>query len=244
MRASERVYRRLRRDVLDGVLAPGDVLAEVEQSKRLGVSRTPVREAFARLLGDGLASPLAGRGLVVSALSARSVEQLYEVRSALEEQAVRLAALRRDPAVFTRLAEEFARAPRLLEEPGEDALDRYYALTEEFDAALDEAVDNPHLVQALTAVRTHLARVRRLARHDPARLRRAAAEHQLVAEAVAAGDAVLAVHAVGVHLHRSRARFVEAVARQEAGAPPAPHAPPVEPAPPPEPLGRPQEVPA
>ncbi|WP_432547795.1 GntR family transcriptional regulator [Kineococcus sp. SYSU DK004] len=236
MRASERVYRRLRRDVLDGVLAPGDVLAEVEQSRRLGVSRTPVREAFARLLGDGLASPLAGRGLVVSALSARSVEQLYDVRSALEEQAVRLAAVRRDPAVFARLAEDFARAPRLLEEepgePGEDALDRYYALTEAFDAALDEAVDNPHLVQALTAVRTHLARVRRLARHDPARLRQAAAEHQLVAEAVAAGDAVLAVHAVGVHLHRSRARFVEAVARQEAGAPPV------------EPADRPQEVPA
>lgn len=210
MRASERAYARLRADVLDGVLAPGTVLAEVEQSVRLGVSRTPVREAFARLLTDGLVAPLPGRGLVVTELSAVGVDELYEVREALEEQAVRLAARRGDPAVFAALAGRFGDAPSLVE-AGEDGLRRYYDLVEEFDAALDTAVANAHLVAALATVRTHLVRVRRLARHDPVRLRHAAEEHQLVAEAIAAGDGGLAAHAMHVHLHRSRRQFLAAV---------------------------------
>lgn len=207
VRARDHTYGRLREDVLDGVLAPGAVLAEVEQSRRLGVSRTPVREAFARLVADGLAAPLRGRGLTVTAVSAEGVRELYELREALEEQAVRLAARRGDAGVFTRLAGEWGRAPALLLD-GEPGLRRYYALAEEFDAAVDGAVANAHLVQALATVRLHLVRIRRLARHDPERLREAAGEHQLIAEAVADHDESLAAHAVHVHLHRSRRHFL------------------------------------
>ena len=205
VRAGERAYARLREDVLDGVLAPGAVLAEVDQSQRLGVSRTPVREAFARLVSEGLARPLAGRGLVVAPLDVEGLEHLYDLREALEVKAARLAAARRDAGTFERFAHAFAAAPRLLD--SETGLDRYYALSAEFDAAVDAAVANPWLQQALASVRTHLVRIRRLARHDPARLRAAAAEHQLIAEAITAGDADLAAHAVHVHLHRSRTHF-------------------------------------
>ncbi|MFB9377693.1 GntR family transcriptional regulator [Kineococcus gynurae] len=216
MRASERAYERLRTDVLDGVLPPGAVLAEVEQAARLGVSRTPVREAFLRLSSEGLAAPVGGRGLVVAPLSPADVTALYELREALEEQAARLAARRGDPRVFAALAEGFAAAPARLAATGpdgapedaEERLDRYYRLVADFDAAVDAAVGSPHLVAALGGVRTHLARIRRLARHDPARLVAAAGEHQLIAEAVAAGDELLAVHATHVHLHRSRRHFL------------------------------------
>lgn len=207
---TERVYGRLRQDVLDGVLAPGASLAEVDQSVRLEVSRTPVREAFARLVADGLAQPLPGRGLVVAPLDPGAVEQLYDVREALEVKAARLAAQRRDAAEFTEFAHGFARAPELLG-AGEAGLDRYYELTARFDEAIDAAVANPWLQQALASVRTHLVRIRRLARHDPARLSAAAAEHQLIAEAIALGDADLAAHAVHVHLHRSRSHFSSAL---------------------------------
>jgi DNA-binding GntR family transcriptional regulator len=200
---TDRTYARLREDVLDGVLAPGAVLAELEQSARLGVSRTPVREAFARLVHDGLAQPVGGRGLVVAPLDVADLEQLYDVREALEVKAARLAAAH-PGAPFGAFAQRFAHAPELVDA---GALDRYYALTAEFDAAVDEAVANPWLVRALADVRTHLVRIRRLARHDPDRLRTAASEHQLIAEAIAAGDADLAAHAVHVHLHRSRTHF-------------------------------------
>nr|WP_281373063.1 FCD domain-containing protein [Kineococcus aurantiacus] len=141
------------------------------------------------------------------------MEHLYDVREALEVKAARLAA--RDGARFTAFAHRFAHAPDLVE-AGE--LGRYYALGAEFDAAVDDAVANPWLVRALADVRTHLVRIRRLARHDPDRLRAAASEHQLIAEALAAGDADLAAHAVHVHLHRSRSHFRNHLRHQEESA--------------------------
>ena len=93
-RASDRAYEALRSEILDGVLLPGTVLGEVEQSARLGVSRTPLREALSRLTADALVEP-SGRGLVVTELSTDSIRELYELRQALEEQAARLAAARR-----------------------------------------------------------------------------------------------------------------------------------------------------
>jgi DNA-binding GntR family transcriptional regulator len=97
MRASDRAYSALREQILDGRLEPGTVLAEVEQSTRLGVSRTPLREALARLGADGLVSAHSGRGVVVTEVSVDRVAELFEVRGALEEQAARLAARRRAP---------------------------------------------------------------------------------------------------------------------------------------------------
>ncbi len=81
--------------------------------------------------------------------------------------------------------------------------DAYYALIARFDDALDAAVANDYLTAALKTVRTHLVRVRRLARDNPARLAASVAEHRLIASAVAAGDAELAAHATHVHLHNA-----------------------------------------
>lgn len=202
MRASERAYRALREEILDGVLAPGTALAEVEQANRLGVSRTPVREALARLEADGLATAASARVLQVSALDAASIVSLYEVREALEGQASRLAARRRDPARFAELRRRLAEAPELLDE-GADGLRAYYDVVDALDDEIEAAVANPMLAAALQSARLHSARVRRLARQHPERLRAAASEHLLIVDAIIAGDTDLAAHATHVHLHLS-----------------------------------------
>ena len=117
MRASEQAYLTLRDDILDWRLEPGTVLAEVEQSERLGISRTPLREALGRLAADGLVAAQGGRGLVVSTVSADNIVQLFELRQVLEQQAARLAAQRRDASVFEALRDEFRNAADLLERP-------------------------------------------------------------------------------------------------------------------------------
>jgi DNA-binding GntR family transcriptional regulator len=203
-RAGDRAYRVLRDEILDGVLSAGTVLLEVEQAARLGVSRTPLRAAVARLVADGLVAGRAGRGFCVTEISLESIADLYELREALEERAAALAARRDDRTSFRMLRDRFVSAPALLAD-GETGMHEYYALIDEFDAALDAAVDNPFLVGALGRVRTHLARIRRLARGNPDRLRAAAAEHLLILDAVIDGDAALAAHATHVHLHLSRA---------------------------------------
>lgn len=205
VRASDRAYATLLEEIQDGVLPPGSVIGEVEQAARFGVSRTPMREAIRRLIADGLVTQQSPRVTVVSEFEADDIRDLFTTRRALEETTARLAAERRDPAVFRELAEAF-RAAR----PG-NAVDEYYALIERFDAAVDAAADNAYLTQALRTVRTHLARARRLARDNRERLEASVAEHTLIADAIAEGDPALAAHATHVHLHNALTSILNSI---------------------------------
>lgn len=200
MRAGDRAYDALLDDIQSGVLPPGTVLGEVEQAERLGVSRTPLREALRRLGADGLVVQRSPRVTVVSDIDETDIRELFEVRRALEESAARLAATRGEADLFDALALRFdAFAPSgATTDP-----DAYYAAIAEFDAAIDSAVCNDYLTAALRTVRTHLVRVRRLARDNPARLAASATEHRLIACAIAQHDPDLAAHATHVHLHNA-----------------------------------------
>jgi len=201
MRAGDRAYRTLRAEILEGTLEPGTVLAEVEQSTRLGVSRTPVREALRQLAADGLVAA-SGRGTVVTAISRDDIVSLYELREALEAKAAALAAQHHDDAPFEDIRGRLLDAPLLLEQ-GETGLGRYFAIVDDLDDAIETAAANPFLGAALRNVQLHSARIRRLSRHNPERLRAAAGEHLLIVEAILARDAELSSHATHVHLHRS-----------------------------------------
>ena len=225
MRASDRAYARLREEIIDGALEPGTVLGEVEQSARLGISRTPLREALARLVADGLAETSRGRGLLVTAMSLAEAPRLFDLRIALETLAARRAAERlcglgdasendteHDPeggpalrSRFTALAEQFEEAvPHL--SAGTDP-SGYYALTVDLDVALDAACGNSYLAEALRGLRLHLGRLRRLARNSPGRLADSAREHAAISRAIAVGDPDLAAAATTVHLHHALAHL-------------------------------------
>ncbi len=214
MRASERAYETLLDEIQSGVLLPGAVIGEVEQASRLGVSRTPMREAIGRLVADGLVRQQSPRVLVVSGFDTDDIRALFEARRALEETAARLAAGRGDREPFRALSGAFAVA----RPEEEDAVDGYYTLIGRFDGALDAAVDNVYLTQALRTIRTHLARARRLSRDNRARLRASAEEHALIAEAIAAGDADLAAHATHVHLHNALASILSSIEGSSEGS--------------------------
>jgi DNA-binding GntR family transcriptional regulator len=207
MRASDRAYGSLLDEIQSGRLAPGAVLGEVEQAARLGVSRTPLREALGRLAADGLVVQQSPRVTVVSDIDADDIRELFQVRRALEETAARLAASRGSTVVFTALAEEFAAASI----EGGEATDDYYRLIQRFDEALDVAVANDYLTGALRTIRTHLVRVRRLARDNPGRLAASVAEHGLIASAIAGRDAELAAHATHIHLHNALTSILESL---------------------------------
>ncbi|QSZ50966.1 GntR family transcriptional regulator [Arthrobacter sp. D5-1] len=202
MRASDRAYNALREDIIEWRLRPGTVLAEVEQSERLGVSRTPIREALGRLTAEGLTTAAGGRGVVVTDISLESIDELFELRETLEVRAAALAAQRGEPGIFAELHTQLLLAPELLRDD-DPARHEYYALVGRLDDAIDAAVSNSYLAQAMRSLRVHLVRVRRLAADDTARLHAAAAEHAAIAEAIAAGKPRLAEAATTVHLHRS-----------------------------------------
>jgi DNA-binding GntR family transcriptional regulator len=202
LRASERAYRILRDDIVEWRLVPGTVLGEVEQAVRLGVSRTPLREALSRLMTDGLVTSQSGRGLVVTDVSVDNIRELFDVRKALEVKAVRLAAKHHTGGTFSDLEREFYAVPELLASDDSDR-SAYFDLVRRFDDAVDDAVDNDYLIVALNSLRTHLVRVRRIAKDNPERLAAAAREHLLIVQAIVAHDAELAAHATHVHLHHA-----------------------------------------
>ncbi|PKI91635.1 GntR family transcriptional regulator [Actinomycetales bacterium SN12] len=206
-RASDRAYRTLLEEIQSGALAAGAVLAEVEQAARLGVSRTPLREALRRLAADGLVVQQSPRVTVVAGLDADDIRALFQIRRALEETSARLAAQRGDADAFAALAEEFQHVDLARAEGRDD----YYALIARLDAELDAAVANDYLSSALRTVRTHLVRVRRMARDKPERLAASAGEHLLIARSLASRDADLAAHATHVHLHNALQSILESL---------------------------------
>src|SRR5689334_25406522 len=88
----ELAVRRLRGEIVEGAFAPGERLVEEQLTRRFGTSRAPLREAL-RLLGQqGLVEHLPRRGVRVTRLSARDIDELFTLRDAPEQFAVRCAA--------------------------------------------------------------------------------------------------------------------------------------------------------
>lgn len=140
--------------------------------------------------------------MVVSEISLDHLDELFELRSALECRAAELAAQRCDPDIFRKLHQQLANAGELItaEDP---ARTDYYQLAGELDSAVDAAVGNHYLNQALKNLRVHLVRVRRLGKDNPARLRDAAREHAAIALAIANRNPAVASAATTVHLDNS-----------------------------------------
>jgi DNA-binding GntR family transcriptional regulator len=85
-------YDQIKEAILTGVLKPMERIAEAHLAERLGLSRTPIREAFGRLAAEGLIVVVPQRGSFVSQLSLDHVLEIYQIRMPLECMAARIAA--------------------------------------------------------------------------------------------------------------------------------------------------------
>jgi DNA-binding GntR family transcriptional regulator len=107
------VFNTLRQAILKGELAPGERLMEIQLAERLGVSRTPIREAIRKLELEGLVLMVPRKGAEVAKISEKSLRDVLEVRRSLEELAIELACQRMTPEAIEELEikqEEFKAA--------------------------------------------------------------------------------------------------------------------------------------
>ncbi|MBU2666178.1 GntR family transcriptional regulator [Actinoplanes bogorensis] len=118
---AQRCYGMLRDRILDGRYAEGAMLNQLEIATELGTSRSPVREAIARLAADGLVTDIPGRGARVATLSVQDYLEVNQLRWLLESFAARVAATH----MPMELIESFRARLEVIEEPGElEALDQ------------------------------------------------------------------------------------------------------------------------
>lgn len=204
----EEAYLRLRDAIISGELQPDDSLSEAALARRLDTSRTPVREALARLARDGLVQLAPGRGARVTDISLSDVRDLFQLREALEGLTARLAAA--NAAASATEVDLLIRRFRAYERvEGSPRLDEYHALTAALDDCLVAMAGNRRLEQALRDVWAHSRRLRQYASHDVARLESSAREHVTILEAVRAGDGERAEAAVRQHMANSRRAILD-----------------------------------
>jgi DNA-binding GntR family transcriptional regulator len=103
MKLNEKAYTIIKKRIFDFELKPREILFETEMSKKLGVSRTPVREALSKLEQEGLIARLPNRGYSVVDISTSEIEELFEIREALEILALRSAVKKAQKADWIRL---------------------------------------------------------------------------------------------------------------------------------------------
>jgi DNA-binding GntR family transcriptional regulator len=195
--AGAQVYEVLRDAIIAAELEPGRRLSENELATQLAVSRTPVREAVARLRDDRLIEIVPQLGTFVTRISVAAVNDAQFVRDALECAAVRLAAVRAQPADVTALRDLLDRQREVC-----DAGDgvRFLALDDELHCALCELSGHGIAWAIAQRANSHLNRVRRLSVPQPQYLAEMVAEHGAVVDAVAAADPEAAEAALRHHL--------------------------------------------
>lgn len=187
-------YRRLLDDIRSGALLPGARLRETELAERLGISRTPVREAIRQLEADGLVAHLPRQGASIRSLDHGEVVELYEMRAVLEGTAARLAAR---AASEVELAELAALNAELAEAPaGPQARE----LNRQFHRTLIDAARNRFLLKSMSALQKTLLILGPSTLTDPARAQAAVREHGAVLAALQARDGAEAETAMRAHV--------------------------------------------
>lgn len=207
---SERVAEELHHRILTGAIPLGSKLRQDAVAAEFEVSRMPVREAFRALHGQGVLEILPRRGALVQGPTPRSVRDAHEVRAELEGFGAELASERIDDEQLTRLraaAERFDHVCELAadEATAESAGEAWRDANEAFHSTLVEAADNRSLTASIQELRRRIPHNASFVtmQNNAQLLRRNAAEHRAIYEAVAEHDGKKARRLVQEHVKRS-----------------------------------------
>jgi DNA-binding GntR family transcriptional regulator len=199
----EMAYEFLKSSVLSGHFNPGERLTEEHLAKKLGVSRTPVREALHKLESEGLIKPLETRGFIVSRDSKDEVEELFELRAILEGYALRI--------ISEKISEEDLKQLDRLVAGAEDALRRkrmeevFKWNTKFHDTLHGIVVDKKRLHRLLVNIRKYVLRYRMDTLQYPDGGKRAVDGHRKILLALKLKDPDLCERMMREHIQEAKA---------------------------------------
>lgn len=202
----EVVFNTLRDAILRGELEPGERLMEIQLAEKLGVSRTPVREAIRKLELEGLAIMLPRRGAIVAAITISDLKDVLEVRRVLEGLTIELACKRMTSEELDKLkesGEDFAQAVR-----GDD-LTEIAKKDVAFHDIIYNASRNKRLIQILNNLREQMYRYRLEYIKDANKRGTLVEEHRVIIESIEVKDAVMAKKAIKKHIANQEKTIIE-----------------------------------
>ncbi|WP_462382673.1 GntR family transcriptional regulator [Pseudomonas sp. Marseille-QA0892] len=211
--AEDEAYRYVLDALRSGQYAPGDRLIADDIASHVGVSRMPVRSAFQRLAAEGLVTLRPNRGAIVKGLDLADMQEVFEMRSALEGLAIRLATPQMTPRALNRLE-------RLLDELDESQGNPAEWVTQHraFHEYLCSLANRPRLLGQISGLYALIEPYMRLWLTRAAPPSSARDEHRLILDALRAGDPVAAESELQEHIGGTVPelfKFIEANLRTE-----------------------------
>lgn len=201
----------LRDMILSGAIRPGERINEVTLASTLGISRGPLREAVQRLGGQGLVVSLPHRGAFVRTFTRREIAELYEMRTAIELQAVRSLCRMQDRSPLEDLASATATARQVLAQ--DDTAP--FPADHDFHHELVTSTGNTMLMKAADDVQMQISLARSVSAQQPARARAASHEHEQVVAAIQERDTALACDLMEKHITHSMENALAALGVKE-----------------------------
>lgn len=182
----EELTDRLRNMIVEGVLAAGEKVPERELCEKLGVSRTPMREALKVLAADGLLQLQPNRGARVKGITLQELEEVFPLMGALEALAGELACANVTPAQLNSVRQSHEAMLRCFEAqdmPG------YFQHNQQIHESIMAAAGNQTLTDTYRSLAVRVRRARYLANMSSQRWQQAVQEHEVILEALEARDA-------------------------------------------------------
>ncbi len=206
------VFNTLREAILKGDLKPGERLMELQLAAKLGVSRTPIREAIRMLEQEGLAVTMPRRGAEVARMTLKDMEDVLEIREALDELAVKIASERITEEQLKRLTD----AKQLFETSTRSGdVKRIAEADVSFHDVIYEATGNPKLVTLLNNLREQVYRYRVEYIKNPKNYPVLIAEHDAITEGLKNHDKQAAISAMHEHVANQAVAVKAVIQRQE-----------------------------
>jgi DNA-binding GntR family transcriptional regulator len=196
----DQVYERLWQLIVAHQLLPGVKLSDVRLSEELGVSRTPVREALHRLAQDGIVRAESRRGFFVAGFSREDVQEIYDVRSALEVLAIRLACANLTDADLEQAQQALDDVVRRIASGEEGANEAFLVVDQEFHQMIIRAARNRRLAGLLNALYTQIGVYRVYGVHLGPLTKLSIEHHQRILTALRRHDRKAAEQAMERHI--------------------------------------------
>lgn len=191
------VFKTLRQGILTGELKPGERLMEIHLANRLGVSRTPIREAIRKLELEGLVTMVPRRGAEVAQITEKNLKDVLEVRRALDILAVELACDRMSSGELMRLRGACDDFERLTQTKDATAISKADVSLHDI---ITNSTGNDRLVQLVSKLSEQMYRYRFEYIKDSKYHALLIKEHEAIYKAIAAKDKVAAANAAAIHI--------------------------------------------
>lgn len=203
----DEVFNTLRKAILNGELVPGQRLMEISLANRLGVSRTPVREAIKRLEQEGLVVIVQRKGAEVAGISGSQLRDVLEVRLALEELAGELACLRITDSEIGQLKNMNDIFVKQINNPAAQATEIARADVD-FHSVIYNSTNNGRLIQMVNDFSQQMYRYRLEHIKELTDRNILAAEHEDIIEAVSARDVAWTREAIRRHINKQEKAII------------------------------------